>query len=231
MSGHPATIIVVEDDREIRRFLRIALEGAGHQVWEAETGSQGLIAAETRKPDLVLLDLGLPDMDGTELVKRLRGWSTVPIIILSARQQESEKVAALDLGADDYLTKPFGTDELLARLRVALRHRGRPPGGEPGPFTVGGLCVDMERRRVSVDGTEVHLTPIEFRLLAELAANPGKVLTHQVLLKAVWGPGHVERPHYLHIYMGHLRHKLEREPARPRYLLTETGVGYRLAAE
>ena len=232
MSKAAATVLIIEDERQIRRFVRAALEAAGYRVLEADTGKQGLSEIAAHKPDLVILDLGLPDVDGIEVVRRLREWTTVPIVVLSARMDERDKVTALDLGADDYLTKPFSTGELLARLRVALRHR-TAVGDEDSEsiFRVGDLCVDRVHRHVTVGDKEIHLTPIEYRLLAVLVKNAGKVLTHQVLLKEVWGPGYAERAHYLHIYMGHLRHKLEKEPARPRYLLTETGVGYRLAVE
>jgi two-component system KDP operon response regulator KdpE len=188
-----------------------------------------LAEAATRKPDLIILDLGLPDMDGKEVVKGIRAWSSVPVIILSARSQESDKISALDAGADDYLVKPFGVGELLARIRVALRHFSSANGSEEGVFTVGELNVDMIHRKVKVGETEIHLTPIEYRLLSILVKHAGKVLTHQLLLKEVWGPNYVERAHYLRIYMGTLRHKLEKDPARPRFLLTEVGVGYRLA--
>lgn len=227
-----ATIIVVEDEAQIRRFLRTMLCAEGYQVFEAENGKQGLNEAAMRKPDLIILDLGLPDMDGVDVVKGIRAWSSVPIIILSARAQESDKISALDAGADDYLVKPFGAGELLARIRVALRHVSSTAGGEDeGVFLVGELQVDMIHRKVTVSGAEVHLTPIEYRLLAVLVKHAGKVLTHQLLLKEVWGPNYVERAHYLRIYMGALRHKLEKDPARPRFLLTEVGVGYRLAVD
>jgi two-component system KDP operon response regulator KdpE len=224
-----ATIIVIEDEAQIRRFLRTTLTSEGYQVIEAETGKQGLAEASTRKPDLIILDLGLPDMDGVEVVKGVRAWSSVPVIILSARSQESDKISALDAGADDYLVKPFGVGELLARIRVALRHVSSNANGEEGVFSVGELKVDMVHRKVTVSGTEVHLTPIEYRLLTVLIKHAGKVLTHRLLLNEVWGPNYVERAHYLRIYMGILRHKLEKVPARPRFLLTEVGVGYRLA--
>jgi two-component system KDP operon response regulator KdpE len=228
--NNSATIIIVEDEAQIRRFLRTTLASEGYQVIEAETGKQGLTEAATRKPDLIILDLGLPDMDGVEVVKGVRAWSSVPVIILSARSQEIDKVSALDAGADDYLVKPFGIGELLARIRVALRHFSTANGEEEGIFSVDELKVDMIHRKVTVSGTEVHLTPIEYRLLTVLVKHAGKVLTHQLLLKEVWGPNYVERAHYLRIYMGTLRHKLEKDPARPRFLLTEVGVGYRLAA-
>jgi two-component system, OmpR family, KDP operon response regulator KdpE len=231
LSAPRHNVVVVEDDPQIRRFLRTVLPAEGFDVHEAETGERGLVEAATRKPDVVILDLGLPDLDGVEVVRRLREWSTVPVIILSARAREQDKVAALDAGADDYLTKPFGAGELLARLRVALRHaasRGRP--GEPA-IRVGGLEVDLAARRVHLEGAEVHLTPIEYRLLAALVRHAGLVVTHRQLLRDVWGPAYVEHTHTLRVHMASLRRKIEREPARPRYLLTELGVGYRLAAE
>ncbi len=227
--SNSATIIIVEDEAQIRRFLRTTLTAEGYHVFEAETGKQGLTEAATRKPDLIILDLGLPDMDGVEVVKGVRAWTTVPILILSARAQESDKISALDAGADDYLVKPFGVGELLARIRVALRHVTSVATGEEGIFSVDELNVDMVNRKVTVGGAEVHLTPLEYRLLTVLVKHAGKVLTHQLLLKEVWGPNYVERAHYLRIYMGTLRHKLEKDPARPRFLLTEVGVGYRLA--
>lgn len=228
--SNSATIIVIEDEAQIRRFLRTTLHSEGYKVIEAETGKQGLAEAATRKPDLMIIDLGLPDMDGVEAVRELRAWCSVPIIILSARAQESDKISALDAGADDYLVKPFGVGELLARIRVALRHGSSTANGEEeGVFLVDELKVDMAHRKVTVGGTDVHLTPIEYRLLTVLVKHAGKVLTHRLLLKEVWGPSYVERAHYLRIYMGTLRHKLEKDPARPRFLLTEVGVGYRLA--
>jgi two-component system, OmpR family, KDP operon response regulator KdpE len=228
--NNSATIIIVEDEAQIRRFLRTTLAAEGYRVIEAETGKQGLTEAATRKPDLIILDLGLPDMDGVEVAKALRAWSSVPVIILSARSQEIDKISALDAGADDYLVKPFGVGELLARIRVALRHVPSTADGEAeGIFTVDELKVDMIHRKVTVSGIEVHLTQIEYRLLTVLVKHAGKVLTHQMLLKEVWGPNYVERAHYLRIYMGNLRHKLEKDSARPRFLLTEVGVGYRLA--
>jgi two-component system KDP operon response regulator KdpE len=229
--NNSATIIVIEDEAQIRRFLRTTLTSEDYLVIEAETGKQGLTEAATRKPDLIILDLGLPDMDGVEVVKGIRAWSSVPIIILSARAQESDKIFALDAGADDYLVKPFGVGELLARIRAALRHVSSAANGEEeGVFSVDELKVDMIHRKITVSGAEIHLTPIEYRLLTVLVKHAGKVLTHRLLLKEVWGPNYVERAHYLRIYMGILRHKLERDPARPRFLLTEVGVGYRLAA-
>jgi len=226
-----AVIVAIEDDPQIRRFLRTGLESHGFEVHEAETGSQGVAEAANRKTDLVLLDLGLPDMDGVEVVRKIREWGALPVIVLSARATETDKVGALDAGADDYLTKPFGLGELLARIRVALRHAQGSAQEKGGVFSVATLKVDLAQRRVLVDGKEVHLTPIEYRLLAALVKHAGKVLTHRQLLTEVWGPGYVERSHYLRVHMAALRHKLEADPARPRFLLTEAGVGYRLAAE
>lgn len=227
---HPVALIV-EDEATIRRFVRMALQAEGWQVHEASTVRQGLIDAGTRRPDLVILDLGLPDDDGVTYLKDLRSWSTVPVIVLSARSDESDKIAALDAGADDYLTKPFGVGELMARVRVAQRrgqaHAARN-AGEQMQFRFGSIEVDLAQRRVLRQGQAVHLTPIEYRLLTHLIANAGKVLTHYQLLKAVWGPSHVEDNHYLRVYMANLRQKLEEQPAQPRHLLTETAVGYRL---
>jgi two-component system KDP operon response regulator KdpE len=223
------TALLIEDELQMRRFLRAALESHEYQFVEATTARDGLAQAASRNPDVILLDLGLPDGDGIDLTRRIREWSNVPIIVLSARGREQDKVAALDAGADDYLTKPFGIGELLARLRVALRHA--TPAGAAPEFTLGGLKVDFERRRVTVDGVEVHLTPTEYKLLGVLIRHAGKVLTHRQLLKEVWGPNAVEHTHYLRVYMTQLRHKLESDAARPRYLLTEPGVGYRLNAE
>ena len=231
MSEPAPVVVAVEEDPQIRRFLRTGLESHGFQVHEAETGGQGIAEAANRRPDIVILDLGLPDMDGVQVVRRIREWSALPVIVLSARATETDKVAALDAGADDYLTKPFGLGELLARIRVALRHAQGAAQEKGGVYSVAGLKVDLAQRRVLVDGREVHLTPIEYRLLAALVKNAGKVLTHRQLLKDVWGPAYVERSHYLRVHMAALRHKLEEDPARPRFLLTEAGVGYRLAAE
>jgi two-component system KDP operon response regulator KdpE len=229
MSEPRPVVVLIEDEPQMRRFLRTVLPGQGYTLFEAQTGQQGLIEAAVRKADIVILDLGLPDMDGVEVVKRLREWSAIPVIVLSARAQEEDKVAALDAGADDYLTKPFGVSELLARLRVALRHATRGPEGTQ-VFESGPLKVDLAVRRVEVGGRAVHLTPIEYRLLSVLVRHAGKVLTHRQLLKDVWGPSHLEHAHYLRIYMAQLRRKLEEDAAQPRYLLTEPGVGYRLAA-
>ena len=232
MTTEPSPVaLIVEDEASIRRFVRVALQAEGWQVHEARTVRQGLIDAGTRRPDLVILDLGLPDDDGVHYLKDLRTWSGVPVIVLSARSDEADKIAALDAGADDYLTKPFGVGELMARVRVALRrsqaHAARN-GAEPVPFRFGQVEVDLVQRRVLRQGLPVHLTPIEYRLLTHLIANAGKVLTHYQLLKAVWGPSHIEDNHYLRVYMGNLRQKLEELPAQPRHLLTETAVGYRL---
>jgi two-component system, OmpR family, KDP operon response regulator KdpE len=223
-------VIVIEDEPQIRRFVRSALEAEGWQVHEADTAKKGLTEAGTRKPDLLVLDLGLPDGDGLDLIRDVRGWSAVPIIVLSARVDESDKIAALDAGADDYLTKPFGVGELLARVRANLR-RPRAAAEEAEPvFRFGEVEVDRQARLVRRAGSEVHLTPIEYRLLSVLIANAGRVLTHRQLLREVWGPSHAEQSHYLRIYMGHLRQKLEIDPTQPRHLLTETAVGYRLLA-
>lgn len=221
-----ATILIVEDEKEIRRFVRQALEGEGCRVFDAETMQRGLLEAATRKPDLIILDLGLPDGDGIDYIRDLRQWSSLPVIVLSARTDEQDKIDALDAGADDYLTKPFGIGELLARLRVALRRHSNTQQETP-LVSFGTITVDLLNRQVNRDGQELHLTPIEFRLLATLLANPGKVITQRQLLTQVWGPNAVEHSHYLRIYMGHLRQKLESDPARPRHLLTETAIGYR----
>jgi len=222
-------IIVIEDDPPIRRFLRTGLSTQGFTVFEADTGKQGIIEAEVRKPDLVILDLGLPDMDGVEVIKAVRTWSVIPIIILSARSSEQHKIDALDAGADDYLTKPFGFGELLARIRVALRHAIQPQEHiQAGVFVTANLKVDLHKRVVSLDEQEIHLTPIQYRLLAVLVQHAGRVLTHQQILKEVWGPSYSENAHYLRIYMSQLRQKLEADPTQPKFLLTESGVGYRL---
>ncbi|MFC6122926.1 two-component system response regulator KdpE [Phytobacter sp. SCO41] len=219
-------VLIVEDEQAIRRFLRAALEAEGLRVWEAETLQRGLIEAATRKPDLVILDLGLPDGNGIDFIRDLRQWSQIPVIVLSARTEESDKIAALDAGADDYLSKPFGIGELQARLRVALRRNAGMQQSDP-LVSFSDIQVDLANRRIMRAGEELHLTPIEFRLLAVLLNNHGKVLTQRQLLSQVWGPNAVEHSHYLRIYMGHLRQKLEADPARPRHLLTETGIGYR----
>ena len=220
--------LIVEDEPQIRRFVRMALEGEGWQVHQSETLRRGLIDAGTRTPDLIILDLGLPDGDGLQLIRDVRGWSPVPIIVLSARIDEADKITALDAGADDYLTKPFGIGELLARVRAALR-RQHKAGGEPSARIVfGNVEVDLHRRTVQRDGQGVHLTPTEYKLLSVLIANVGRVVTAPQLLREVWGPSNADNGHYVRIYMGHLRQKLEDDPAQPRHLLTETAVGYRL---
>lgn len=225
----PIRVVLIEDEKQIRRFLRMTLEAEGIAVSEAETGRQGLAEVGDRRPDLVILDLGLPDIDGVDMISQLRTWTSVPILVLSARSEETQKVHALDAGADDYLTKPFGSSELLARIRVHLRKRtnGVPEAGMP-VFQFGDVGIDFLHRRVTRTDEVVHLTPIEYKLLTALVRNAGKVLTHTQLLREVWGTGHAERSHYLRIYMGHLRQKLEVDPARPAHIMTETGVGYRL---
>ena len=224
-------VLVIEDEPPIRRFLRPTLTSQGYRLVESETGEDGLLQAATRQPDLVILDLGLPDMDGLQVIRRLREWTAVPIIVLSARGAESDKVAALDAGADDYVAKPFAVGELLARARVALRHAALAREPAKSTFQVQSLRVDLARRRVWLGDAEVRLTPIEYRLLAVLVRHAGKVLTHRQLLQEVWGPGQVEQTHYLRVYMANLRRKLEADPARPRFLRTEPGVGYRLLTE
>lgn len=222
-------VLVTEDEKQIRRFLRTSLEGEGFTVYESETGKQALVEAATRKPDLLILDLGLPDMDGVDVIRDLRTWTELPIIVLSARTQETDKIDALDAGADDYLSKPFGVGELLARIRVVLRRRDTATDGQQShEFRFGDTRVDLLKRQVYRQEQEIHLTAIEYRLLTVLIRGAGKVLTHRQLLKDVWGPSHVESSHYLRIYMAHLRQKLEVDPAQPKHLITETGVGYRL---
>ncbi|XHS76532.1 two-component system response regulator KdpE [Burkholderiaceae bacterium UC74_6] len=232
MSKPNPIALIVEDEPSIRRFVRMALEAEGWIVNETETVRQGLLDAGTRRPDLIVLDLGLPDGDGVDYLKDLRAWSGVPVIVLSARSDEADKIAALDAGADDYLTKPFSVGELMARVRVAQRRSQNAAAAGNAPaettFRFGEVEVDLAARRVLRAGEAVHLTPIEYRLLTHLIANAGKVLSHRQLLKAVWGPSHVDDNHYLRVYMGNLRQKLEQSPAQPRHLLTETAVGYRL---
>ena len=226
----PITIVLIEDESPMRRFLRAAFGTQSMTLIEAPTAREGLAQVAGRRPDLVLLDLGLPDLDGLEVVRRIREWSTVPIIVLSARGREDDKVAALDAGADDYLTKPFGVDELLARIRVALRHAVQQVSPEP-VITVGPLRIDFGAHTVHRDGVELRLTPTEYRLLAVLAQHAGKVLTHRQLLRDVWGLHTEDQIHYLRVYAAQLRRKLELDPSRPRWLVTEPGVGYRLRAE
>jgi two-component system KDP operon response regulator KdpE len=226
----PARILVVEDDAEIRRFVRLTLQAEGHEVFEADGMKRGLIEAGTRRPDLLVLDLGLPDGDGVDLITELRAWSAMPAIVLSARSAEADKIAALDAGADDYLVKPFGAGELMARVRAQLRrHLQHTPAGH-STLMFGSVCVDLARRCVERDGQPVHLTPIEYKLLVLLASQPDRVLTHRHLLTAVWGPGHAEDLHYVRVHLANLRKKIEPDPSRPAHLLTEAGIGYRFVA-
>ena len=227
MSATAPKVLLIEDEKQIRRFVRAALEDEGCQVIEAETMAQGLIEAGSRKPDLLVLDLGLPDGNGVDLIRDLRGWSDVPILILSARSQENDKIDALDAGADDYLTKPFAVGELRARVRALLRRRYRNSEAATPVVEFGDVAVDLSRRLVSRGGETVHLTPLEYRLLATLLGHPGRVLTQRNLLREIWGPSYVESSHYLRVYVGHLRQKLEDDPTQPKHFLTETGVGYR----
>jgi len=228
VSGAEPLVLVVEDEPQMRRFLRACLTSHGYRLVEAASVREAEQLATSHNPEVVLLDLGLPDGDGIELTRRLREWTRVPVIVVSARGREEDKVLALDAGADDYLTKPFGVSELLARLRVALRHARQGAGSASPIVEVGGLRVDLERREVSVDGREVRLTPIEFRLLALLARNAGKVLTHRQILNEVWGPSYAAQTHHVRVHMADLRKKIEADPARPRLIVTELGVGYRL---
>ncbi|HYB51435.1 MAG TPA: response regulator [Burkholderiaceae bacterium] len=229
-SGQAPVVVVVEDEAQIRHFVKVALESEGCHVYEAETAKRALIDTGTRRPDLVVLDLGLPDRDGMEVIRELRAWSDVPIIVLSARSAEAGKIAALDAGADDYLTKPFGAGELLARVRAQLRRRHRMAGTGQSVVEFGSTRLDLGRRMAWRKGEPLHLTPIEYRLLAFLVTHPDCVLTHRQLLKSVWGPSHADDTHYVRIYMGHLRRKIEEDPARPLHLLTESGVGYRFCS-
>ena len=232
MADNKPTILVIEDEQPLVKFLRVTLSSQDYHIVEATTGEAGLRHAAMDQPDLIILDLGLPDIDGIEVTRRLREWTAIPIIVVSARGKEQDKVVALDAGADDYLTKPFGVGELLARVRVVLRHLAavKAETGEP-TFEIGPLRVDLSRREVTIAGQAVHLTPNEYKLLTVLVKNAGKVLTHRQLLKEVWGPGSADEAHYLRVYMNQLRQKLEADAARPQYLLTEPGVGYRLRAE
>jgi two-component system, OmpR family, KDP operon response regulator KdpE len=229
MSEPAIRVLIVDDEPQIRRFLRASLGARQFVIIEAATGQEAILQATEQKPDILVLDLGLPDMDGLEVIRRVREWSQVPIIILSVRDREADKIAALDAGADDYVTKPFGMGELLARIRAALRHRLADQVAEP-VFRSGGLIVDLAKRQVSVDGREVRLTPNEYDLLRVLVVNAGKVVTHQHLLREVWGPSETDQTHYVRVYVGQLRQKIEADSSRPQYILTEPGVGYRLRA-
>lgn len=220
-------VIVIEDEAQIRRFVRLALEAEGCIVHEAETMQRGLIDAGTRHPDLVILDLGLPDGDGVDFIRDLRNWSQIPVIVLSARSEEADKVSALDAGADDYLTKPFGAAELIARIRAHLRRRSLSNNADQSVIEFGSIRIDFRKRIVERAGELLHLTPIEYRLLTYLVSNPDCVLTHRQILKAVWGPSHSEDAHYVRVYMGHLRKKLEDHPSQPKHIITESSVGYR----
>jgi two-component system KDP operon response regulator KdpE len=229
MSDEKELILLIEDEPQMRRFLRITLQSQGYRLVESETGLDGLLQAASRNPDVVLLDLGLPDIDGLEVTARLREWTATPIIVISAREQEQDKVKALDAGADDYLTKPFSAGELMARIRVALRHAMRQRAGRQEPvFILHDLRVDLAQRQVFLADREVHLTPIEYKLLITLIRHAGKVITHRQLLTEVWGAAHANEVQYLRVYMTQLRHKLEADPARPRFLMNEPGIGYRL---
>jgi len=226
----PRKVLIIDDEAPIRRFLKAILDPKEYQLIEAQTGEEGIRLTATENPAVVLLDLGLPDIDGVDVARRLREWTDVPIVVLSARGQEADKVSALDAGADDYLTKPFGSNELMARIRVALRHSKKDTGPEPC-IEAFGVKIDLPNRQVFRDGQEVHLTPNEYGLLAMLARNAGKVVTHQQLLNEVWGPAYKEESHYLRVYMGQLRHKLEANATQPRLITTESGIGYRLRTE
>lgn len=229
MTSQGPVILIIEDEAQMLRFLRASLSTHGYRLIETTSAADGLAQAATRSPDVVLLDLGLPDLDGLEVTRRLRGWSHVPIIVVSARGQDADKINALDAGADDYLTKPFSVGELLARIRVALRHVATTTSGGQEPiFTLGDLRIDLVKREVFVGDSEVHLTPTEYKLLAMLVKHAGRVVTHRQLLSDVWGPPYVEHTQYLRVFMGQLRQKLEPDPAKPRYLVNEPGVGYRL---
>jgi two-component system, OmpR family, KDP operon response regulator KdpE len=222
-----ARILVVEDEPDIRRFVRMALQSEQHEVFEAPSLQRGLIEAGSRRPELIIVDLGLPDGDGIDLIRDLRGWSTAPVIVLTARSAEADKVAALDASADDYLVKPFGAGELLARVRAQLRRQALAPSSAEPVLRFGRTVVDLARRTVERDGEPLHLTPIEYRLLTHLATQPDRVITHQQLLKAVWGPGHAADTHYVRVHMANLRKKVEDDPSMPQHLLTEAGIGYR----
>jgi len=229
MSEIRTRVLIVEDEADIRRFVRLTLESEGHETFEADTVQRALIEAGTRRPDLVVLDLGLPDGDGVDFISDLRGWSSVPVIVLSARSREEDKIRALDAGADDYLVKPFGSGELLARVRAQLRrHAHHNPAGET-VISFGDIRIDLVRRLVTRQDQVVHLTPIEYKLLTFLATQPDRVLTHKQLLQTVWGPGHADDTHYVRVHMANLRKKIEANASMPRHLLTEAGIGYRFA--
>lgn len=226
MEAKGPRILVIDDEKQIRRLLKVALTGHGYEVEEAASGQDGLNKAVTYRPDLIILDLGLPDLNGLEVIRQLREWSQIPVIILSVKEQENDKITALDAGADDYVTKPFGMGELLARIRAGLRHI--TPAGEEPVLTFDELVIDMARRRVTVKGNEIKLTPIEYDLMKNMAIHAGKVLTHKQLLRVVWGPSYENDTHYLRVFIGQLRRKIEADPSRPRHIITEPGVGYRL---
>jgi two-component system KDP operon response regulator KdpE len=231
MTEPTINIVLIEDDNHIRRFVHASVASQEIRVQDAELGRRGLALAASARPDLVIVDLGLPDMDGVDVIRQLRDWSSIPIIVLSARTREDEKVAALDAGADDYLTKPFGVAELMARIRAHVRRHSRNAAAgssETAKVSFGEVVINLEVRTVEREGKAVHLTPIEYRLLVALIRHAGRVLTHRQLLQEVWGPSRTDSAHYLRIYMGHLRQKLERDPAQPEHIVTETGVGYRL---
>lgn len=227
MSDFKARILIVEDEADIRRFVRMALESDGHEVFEADSVKRGLIEAGTRRPELVVLDLGLPDGDGVDFIRDLRGWLSCPVIILSARSSEADKIGALDAGADDYLVKPFGAGELMARVRAQLRRYSQQTAAGESMIRFGEVCIDLALRSVERGGQALHLTPIEYRLLTHLATQPNRVVTHRQLLKLVWGPGHIEDTHYVRVHMANLRKKIEADPSMPRHIVTESGIGYR----
>jgi two-component system KDP operon response regulator KdpE len=228
MSTPGALVLVIEDEPQMRRFIRASLDAHGYQVSEAASGAEALALATSRNPDVILMDLGLPDIDGIDLTRRLREWSRIPVIVISARGREADKVSALDAGADDYLTKPFGVDELLARIRVALRHANRAPDSGETTLAFGSLRIDLARREVRVGERDVHLTPTEYKMLSLLARNAGRVLTHRQIIREVWGPSYAGQNHHVRVHMAELRKKIEADPARPKLILTEPGVGYRL---
>ena len=230
MSENKTRVLIVEDEADIRRFVRMALESEGHEAYEADTLKRGLIEAGTRRPDLVILDLGLPDGDGVDFIRELRAWSAMPVIVLSARSSESDKIAALDAGADDYLVKPFGAGELLARVRAQVRRHAYTEAGTP-LVSFGDIRIDLTRRLVEREGQPLHLTPIEYRLLTCLTAQPNRVITHRQLLQAVWGPGHTEDTHYVRVHMANLRKKVEHDASMPKHILTESGIGYRFVLD